>query len=61
MSAGQIIFAAYHFGALATFAKLTFFDGAHYNWWNWILIVPINGFLSELWPLYWIVIRPYPM
>lgn len=45
-------------GALSTFLFLTFLDGTHYNWWNWLLIVPINLFLAEIWPLYWLLLRP---
>ena len=40
------------------FGKLTFFDGYTYTWWNWIIVVPINGFLAEIWPIYWLLLRP---
>lgn len=36
-----------------TFVYLTFFDGYVYNGWNWIIAVPVNGFLSAIWPIYW--------
>jgi len=49
----------YHVGALASFVKLTFFDGVTYNWWNWFLLVPIQLFLAEIWPIYWLLIRPF--
>ncbi|MBJ9895254.1 hypothetical protein [Burkholderia cenocepacia] len=45
-------------GNLATFAKLTFFDGCHYNWWNWIIALPLNEFLAAIWPIYWVILRP---
>lgn len=41
-----------------TFIFLTFFDGYVYTWWNWLIAVPINIFLSTLWPIYWLVLRP---
>lgn len=37
---------------------LLFFDGTVYTWWNWIIIIPIDLFLGEIWPLYWLIIRP---
>lgn len=49
---------AYCCGDLATFVKLTFFDGYSYNWWNWLVAVPANLLLSAIWPFYWTVIRP---
>lgn len=45
-------------GSLATFIYLTFFDGYDYNWWNWIIAVPINVFLGEIWPIYWLILKP---
>ncbi|WP_261526134.1 hypothetical protein [Burkholderia multivorans] len=45
-------------GNLATFAKLTFFDGFHYTWWNWIIALPLNEFLAAIWPIYWVILRP---
>ena len=45
-------------GSLVTFAKLTFFDGYIYNWYNWIIALPVNLFLGEIWPIYWAVLRP---
>lgn len=48
----------YWVGHIATFGYLTFFDGFRYNWWNWIIALAINEFLSLIWPIYWIVLRP---
>jgi len=45
-------------GSVATFGRLTFFDGFTYNWWNWMIVVPLNAFLGEIWPLYWLIVRP---
>ena len=49
---------AYELVAMATFVLLTFLDGYRYNWWNWLIAIPVNVFLSEIWPIYWIVLRP---
>lgn len=45
-------------GSLATAIYLLFFDGYTYNWWNWIIAIPLNLFLAEIWPIYWLLIRP---
>ena len=45
-------------GSIATFIYLTFMDGYTYTWWNWIIVVPINMFLGEIWPIYWLILRP---
>jgi len=50
---------AYFVGDLATFIYLVFFDGTQYNWWNWLITVPIDFFLATIWPLYWLVVRPF--
>jgi hypothetical protein len=51
----------YWIGNAATFIKLTFFDGYVYNWWNWIIVLPLNEFLAAIWPLYWAIIRWIPL
>lgn len=53
-----IVFLLYQVGSLLTFVRLTLFDGYTYTWWNWIIAVPINAVLGEIWPLYWLVLRP---
>jgi hypothetical protein len=45
-------------GSIGTFIWLTFFDGTDYNAWNWLIIVPINGFLATIWPIYWLILNP---
>lgn len=55
---GMIMLAAYLVGDVATFVKLTFFDDYAYTWWNWIFAVPINIFLSTIWPIYWAILVP---
>lgn len=49
----------YWVGYLSTFGYLTFFDDYQYTWWNWIIVLPINGFLAFMWPVYWAIIRPF--
>lgn len=49
---------AYHLGAVLTLAKLALLDGYVYNWWNWIIAIPCDFILSEIWPIYWLVLRP---
>lgn len=38
---------------IGTFAYLMVNDWAYFNAWNWIIMVPINIFLAQLWPIYW--------
>jgi len=39
---------------IGTFIYLTFIDFTDYNWWNWMVILPLNAFQSFFWPIYWI-------
>ncbi|OYW62288.1 MAG: hypothetical protein B7Z10_02415 [Rhodobacterales bacterium 32-66-7] len=55
---GPFAFVIWQLGALATFVKLTFLDDYVYTWWNWIVAIPVNVFLSEIWPIYWLILRP---
>lgn len=45
-------------GDAATFIYLLFFNGAKFNWWNWVIIGPIDFFLAGIWPIYWMILRP---
>ncbi len=54
---GLIVLIVWQTGSLATFVYLTFFDGYNYNWWNWIFVIPANGILAEIWPIYWGLLR----
>lgn len=47
----------YGLAAAATTVFLTFFDGYHYNAWNWLIAVPVNFFLGSIWPIYWGLLR----
>lgn len=58
MNPTSMLLAAYEICAIATFVKLTFFDGYVYTWWNWLIAVPVNVFLSQIWPLYWLILKP---
>lgn len=42
---------------LGTFIYLTFFDGYVYNGWNWLIALPVNAFVSGIWPIYWAVLH----
>lgn len=50
--------AAYELIGWGTFVKLVFFDGYRYTAWNWIIAVPIDAFLGQIWPIYWAILRP---
>ncbi len=52
-----ILFFLYPAGSLGTAIYLTFFNGDTYNWWNWLILVPINLFLGSIWPIYWTVLH----
>lgn len=56
---GLVIGIAYHVASTATFVFLTFFDHYAYNAWNWLIAIPVNAVLGELWPIYWAIIRPF--
>lgn len=45
-------------GVVGTFVYLTFFDDFRYNAWNWLVVIPINGFFATIWPVYWAIIYP---
>lgn len=49
---------AYELAAWATFGKLTFFDDYHYNWYNWMIVLPMNTIAGQFWPFYWAIVRP---
>lgn len=50
----------YELVAIGTFVYKTFFDGYVYNSWNWLIAIPVNMFLAEIWPIYWGIIRWIP-
>jgi hypothetical protein len=55
---GRLLMIAYFVGDIFTIAYLTVFDGYDYNAWNWIIAVPVNFFMGQIWPLYWLILRP---
>ncbi|HET7409353.1 MAG TPA: hypothetical protein VFJ13_04070 [Paracoccaceae bacterium] len=52
------LIAVWQLGSVVTFVYLTFFDGYVYNAWNWLIAIPVNIFLGEIWPIYWLILRP---
>lgn len=60
MSDGLKLFlmAGWQIASVATLVFLTWFDGYVYNWWNWLIAIPCNFILSEIWPVYWLIVRP---
>ena len=58
MIAQRILLAAHLIASTATQIFLIFFDGYRYTAWNWLIAVPINLFLGEIWPIYWLILRP---
>ncbi|HEX8400528.1 MAG TPA: hypothetical protein VF628_02365 [Allosphingosinicella sp.] len=55
---GKAVFWSWQIGSVATFVYLTFFDNYPYTWWNWLIAVPVNMILGEIWPIYWLILRP---
>ena len=53
----RLLVSIYILGDLGTFVYLTLFDGYIYNAWNWVIAVPVNIFLSLIWPAYWGVLH----
>ena len=49
---------AYQAGSIATFAYLTIIDEMPHIWWRWAIAAACNVFLGEIWPIYWILLRP---
>ena len=49
----------YGAGDIGTFVYLTFLDGYEYNAWNWVIAVPVNFFLAQIWPIYWLILRTF--
>lgn len=43
---------------LLTFGFLMYEKWPDLNWWNWLVVVPVNIFLSTIWPIYWVILRP---
>lgn len=54
----RILLVLYQLASTATFVFLTFFDNYVYTWWNWLIAIPVNVFLCEIWPIYWLILRP---
>lgn len=50
-----LLWAGYEVGGLATLIALLFFDGVQWTWWNWIFIIPLSLFQSQIWPAIWLL------
>jgi hypothetical protein len=60
MNAGKgenILGTIYTVGVFGTFVYLTFFDGYVYTAWNWIIAIPVNAFVSGIFPIYWLILH----
>lgn len=55
----DVVLAMYILGDIVTTIFLIFFDGYRYNWWNWFFAVPIDFMLATIWPIYWLILRPF--
>lgn len=52
MNKSWLLFLMWQVGSFLTLIYLLFFN-TNYNWWNWIILIPINFILAEIWPIYW--------
>jgi hypothetical protein len=48
----------YQAGAVATLIYLTWRDGISLAWWKYPLMLALNLFLAEIWPIFWLILRP---
>ncbi|WP_101339761.1 hypothetical protein [Cereibacter azotoformans] len=53
MERAQFFSVIYSIGGIATFVALIVMDFPDFNFWNWLIILPINLFLAGIWPIYW--------
>lgn len=54
MNKGLLLLLMWQVCSFITLIYLLFFNSS-YNWWNWIIVIPINFILAELWPIYWLL------
>ena len=40
-----------------TFIILMVWDWPFLNAWNWLIIIPVNLFLAQIWPIYWAILH----
>ena len=50
-------FILYELIGWVTFVYLMFFNGYQYNYWNWLIAILVNLFLSQTWPIYWAILH----
>lgn len=58
MDWGRIALWVHLIASTATQIYLIFFDGYVYTAWNWLIAIPVSLFLGEIWPIYWLILRP---
>lgn len=49
----RLLVAIYVIGNVATFVFLISQDLPGFNAWNWLVLIPIDLFLAQIWPIYW--------
>ena len=50
---GVALAVLYHMGSIGT--AIFLFVDTNWSWWNWILLIPLNLFLAEIWPVFWFI------
>jgi hypothetical protein len=58
MNWGTIAIWVHLVASTATQIYLFVEDWPRLNGWNWIIILPIDFFLGEIWPIFWLILRP---
>lgn len=54
MKGGNIPFLIWGAGNVGTFVYLLSTDAPHFNFWNWVLFLPLDYVLSAIWPIFWL-------
>jgi len=47
----------YELAGFGTFFYLLHEGG--FTWWNWPIIIGADAFLAQIWPIYWLILRPF--
>jgi len=53
----RFLIAAYVIADIATLVYLLVMDAPDFNAWNWLIIIPVDIFLAQIWPIYWAVLH----
>lgn len=54
---GYILLVFWQIAAFATFVFLMIEDWPDIGPVNWLILVPLNGFLAQIWPVYWAILH----